>query len=559
MKFSIIFTVIICCLLSFVSCSTGEKVTNIYDYKTNIKELYFQENQLDSNSLKYVKNKYLIDLLVNASKNEQLGFYHQTIIDLLDAYRFDTSKVILFALARNFYQIEKYSLAFDYAFKSFLLDSNFVPTIELLVLILYKRGKYNDALYFSNKVLQIKGNNVSEDNLTYHISILDKLDRSYNQTISFLKTIDNPNLEDFVNRELIYYYYLIGDTTNQNLILEKIFSKPVKLKEKIWIYSEVYFTNLLERREFDKAVSKFKELLKFSSLKDALKITELFISKIKEIDSTKKELVDSLCQIFDLNFPNNILFQYQILRIYSILRDTTKTYNQCKVILNNENIDLEILVNTSYVLYFDLKKKNEAIQKLNSYKYKFFDSPTYFNVLGELYAFNEQYQLAEEMFKKSLNLDSSNYEVYNNLAWIYSEIEDWSKSDYYYSKSIEIFPNNPVTLNNYAYSLIVRDTNLPYARVLIEKAISIRPDDSNFLDTYGWYFFRIGDYEKAKYYIEKSIELDDTRPEPFLHLSLIYKKLGDFSNAQYFLEKALSIDPNNKEILKELEKEQNKR
>jgi len=74
------------------------------------------------------------------------------------------------------------------------------------------------------------------------------------------------------------------------------------------------------------------------------------------------------------------------------------------------------------------------------------------------------------------------------------------------------------------------------------------------LDTYGWYFYKVGQYEEARKYIEKSIQIDSSRAEPFLHLSLIYKALGDETKAKENFEKAVSIDPNNKEIIKEMNK-----
>jgi Tfp pilus assembly protein PilF len=151
-------------------------------------------------------------------------------------------------------------------------------------------------------------------------------------------------------------------------------------------------------------------------------------------------------------------------------------------------------------------------------------------------------------------LDSFYTEPYSYLGDIYFAKEDWKKSDFYYSEYLKFYPNEATILNNYAYSLIIREENLPYALSMIERAIEQKPDDPNFLDTYGWYFYKVGQYEEARKYIEKSIQIDSSRAEPFLHLSLIYKALGDETKAKENFEKAVSIDPNNKEIIKEMNK-----
>ncbi|MCX7908112.1 MAG: tetratricopeptide repeat protein [Ignavibacteria bacterium] len=538
----------------FVGCATDKTFVSNYSFYSNTYELYLNANKLDSSTIKFVKNKYLIDLIVNASKNEQLGLYHQAIVDLLDALRFDTSKVILFAIARNFYWIEKYTLAFDYGFRSYLLDTNFLPTIELLAWTLFQRYQYKEAYFFSSKLVHLKRKNLNQNDIKLHLDILDRVDTSFASSIAFLNSIEDPSLEDFVNSQLLYYFFLKKDTNNQNVILEKIFSKPDYFKNLDFIYFNIYFTNLLEKGEYEKAINKYEEFQRKITLDKNLQIIDIFTSKIKSIDSINKDLSKKLISVVTSISNDNLQVKSKLLQIYFILNDTTNSYLLCNNILGNEEIDLETLINTSYILYYDLKKRNEAIQKFQSFKFKFIDIPTYYNVLGEFYTNNQQYQLAEEMFNKSLMLDSNDYQIYINFGWLYSETENWSKSDSFYLKSLELFPENPIALNNFAYSLIQRDTNLVLAGKLIEKAIKIRPNDPNFLDTYGWYYFKLGNYEKAKEYIEKSIEIDNTRAEPFLHLSLIYKALGDEHNANYFFEKALSIDPNNKEVIKELEK-----
>lgn len=553
-NFAAIFILCFLGLIWFNGCTTEKNIVDSSSFYSNVFELYCNANKLDSNTIRYIKKEYLIDLIVNASKNEQLGLYHHAIVDLLDALRFDTSKVILFALARNFYWIEKYSLAFDYAFKSFLLDTNFLPPIELLAWTLLAREQYKEASYFSNKIIKIKQKNITQNDIKLHLEILDKIDTTFLSSINFLKKIDSPSNQDFINSQLFYYYFLKADTENQIVLLEKIFSNSDNFKDLDPFYLNIYFTILLERKEFEKAISKFIEFSKKSSIDNILSLVEIFQPKIKSIDSANQELSKTFCDYLIKNFPDDYRFDFKLLQIYFALEDTTNTYFYCKKVLNNENTNLELLIQASYFLYYDLKKKTEAIIKFQSFKYKFFDVPKYYNVLGEFYANNNQYDLAEEMFKKSISLDSNDYQPYLNLGWIYSEMEDWKKSDSCYFKSLELFPINPIIMNNFAYSLIVRDTNLAYAKMLIEDAIKIRPNDPNFLDTYGWYFYKVGDYAKAKELIEKSIEIDNSRPEPFLHLSLIYEALDDLEKAKFYFEKAVSIDPNNKEIIKEINK-----
>ncbi|QLH54232.1 MAG: hypothetical protein CH6_3001 [Candidatus Kapaibacterium sp.] len=548
------FTLIIMALIG-TSCRSPKPISENFSFYSDVYTLYTKANEFDTNTKKYIKNKYLVDLLVNASKNEQLGLYHQAIVDLLDALRFDTSKVILFGLARNFYFIEKYTLAFDYGIRSYLLDSNFIPTIELLAWTLLERNQFKEAIFFSNRLIKLKGRNLTQNDLKLHLNILDRLDNTYKSSIDFLTSIQEPKFEDFINSQLIYYYFLNNDTNNIINVVEKIFSNKEKIQDERYILLDLYIRNLINKGEYQKALQKFEELSERTSSENNLKLCDIFIQNLKRIDSTNPGFIKEFDGLINRKYQNDFRFHFKLLQMYFILDDTSKVYSISNKILSNDNIDLETLINVSYILYYNLKLKNEAIQKFQSFKFKFLDEPIFYNVLGEFYVNNKEYALAENAFLKSLQLDSNNYQTYSNLAWLYSETEEWDKSDSLYMRSLELFPDNPITLNNFAYSLIQRGKNLNYAGKLIEKAIKLRPDDPNLLDTYGWYFYKINDFEKAKEYIEKSISLDSSRAEPFLHLSLILRKLGREEEANYNFEKAISIDPNNKEILQELERQ----
>jgi len=557
-KFAVIIKILALFLptLFFITCSSGKHSVNYekIDSFDSIYDLYLKANRFDSSTIKYIKNQYLIDLLVNASKNEQIGLHHQAIIDLLDAYRFDSSKVILFAIAKNFYMIEKLTLAFDYAIKSYIKDTNFTPTIELLAWILLTRNQPELASYFSTKLVNLKGSELTLDELKLHLEVLDKVDTSFTQSITFLKKFEDGRYEDFVNAQLHYRYYLRGDSLNEFTVLQKIFSKEKNLKKVDLIYLQRYLSLLLDysnNEDFFKFLSKILVTLepdKLDNLFDwILTNMEVFTNKLPEFS-------EKLTEILEQNVTRTNNGNFILLKAYFVRNDSVNSCKFAQKILNNEEIDLNILVVAAKVLFYNCNDKEIALKKFLSFKFKFTEESAYYITLGEFYLDFSNYELAASSFERALSLDSFYTEPYFYLGWIYFEKEDWEKSDYYYSKCLELNPENPVALNNYAYSLIIREKNLPYAFSLIEKAIKQKPDDPNFLDTYGWYFYKIGKYEEAKKFIEKSIQIDSSRAEPFFHLSLIYEALGNQIKSKENFEKAIKIDPNNKEILRETNK-----
>lgn len=539
--------------LLYFSCSNEKKVVkNVYQY-SSIYDLYLQANELDPSTVRYIKNHYLIDLLVNASKNEQNGLYHQAIVDLLDAYRFDTSKVILFALAKNFYFLEKLTLAFDYAFKAYVLDTNFIPTIELLEWILITRNQHSFAKFFSTKLLELKGDNITTQDLRTHLEILDRLDSTYNQSIKFLKNFKNKKFEDFINFNLLYRYSLQGDSLEEFNILRKIVSNKNNLRDVNQAILQRYLELLLTFSDYDEVINTIYNLSQTMNQTVLNGIYERLTTNINYFEQKIPGFTEKFINVLKSQKVDNYQSLTYILQLYRNLNDTNNVRLYAEKILNFEDIDFSTLSFAVINLFYFAGEKELAIKKYSNFKLKFMEFPSYYITLGELYYSNSQLKFAIDNFNKAISLDSQLFVPYYYLGSIYFDLENWEKSDYYYEKCLQILPYEPSALNNYAYSLIVRDTNLTYARLLIEKALELDPDNFNFLDTYGWYYYKIGEYEKARNCIEKSIKKDSSRAEPFLHLSLILKALGDNENAKLYFEKAVSIDPNNKEVLKEIE------
>ncbi|MES2588701.1 MAG: tetratricopeptide repeat protein [Bacteroidota bacterium] len=66
-----------------------------------------------------------------------------------------------------------------------------------------------------------------------------------------------------------------------------------------------------------------------------------------------------------------------------------------------------------------------------------------------------------------------------------------------YEKALKLDDKNILYKNNYAYRLALANTELDKAESLIKQVIEVSPNESHFLDTYGWVLFQKGKYEEA--------------------------------------------------------------
>lgn len=133
--------------------------------------------------------------------------------------------------------------------------------------------------------------------------------------------------------------------------------------------------------------------------------------------------------------------------------------------------------------------------------------------------------------------------VFGSLGDNYQSADDWANAKKSYEESIRLDPENATSLNNYAYYLSVRNENLEEAYEMSQRSITFQPENSSFLDTLGWIYYKLEDYENASKYIQLSIENGGSSATILEHMGDVYEKLGKKDEAREWWEKAYNIDP----------------
>jgi tetratricopeptide (TPR) repeat protein len=123
--------------------------------------------------------------------------------------------------------------------------------------------------------------------------------------------------------------------------------------------------------------------------------------------------------------------------------------------------------------------------------------------------------------------------MYSTLGDVYYTTKQYTESDEAFDKSLNLDPTNANVLNNYSYYLSVRGIRLADAEKMALKAMQLRPQESTYMDTYGWILYKKGNYQKAREYIQKAIDTAPDRADGTLydHLGDVYYKLGEKNKA----------------------------
>ena len=96
-------------------------------------------------------------------------------------------------------------------------------------------------------------------------------------------------------------------------------------------------------------------------------------------------------------------------------------------------------------------------------------------------------------------------------------------------------------MNYLGYSWVEQGINLERAMELIKRAVALRPSDGYIVDSLGWAFYRLGDFENAVKYLERAVELRADDPIITDHLGDIYWRVGRELEARFQWERALVL------------------
>jgi tetratricopeptide (TPR) repeat protein len=121
-------------------------------------------------------------------------------------------------------------------------------------------------------------------------------------------------------------------------------------------------------------------------------------------------------------------------------------------------------------------------------------------------------------------------------------------------RSLQLSPDQPTALNYLGYTWIDNNRNLRKGLQMIEKAVRLKPDDGDIVDSLGWAHFRLGNFQEAVRHLEKAVELRPEDPTLNDHLGDAYWRVDRKREARYQWDQALKLKPEPAEAEKMREK-----
>jgi tetratricopeptide (TPR) repeat protein len=96
-----------------------------------------------------------------------------------------------------------------------------------------------------------------------------------------------------------------------------------------------------------------------------------------------------------------------------------------------------------------------------------------------------------------------------------------------------------MALNYLGYMLADRNTHLEEALTLVKKALDLDPQNYNYIDSLGWVYFKLGNYDQAEDNLRRAAEKSPNDATIQDHLGELYARTNRFKLAAAHWEHAL--------------------
>ena len=166
------------------------------------------------------------------------------------------------------------------------------------------------------------------------------------------------------------------------------------------------------------------------------------------------------------------------------------------------------------------------------------------NLLSQAKRYLEAYDLLDQAINNLPNTP----EIVYDYAMAAERVQRLDVTEKELRKLIQLKPDFAQAYNALGYTLADRNVNLDEARKLIEKALTLSPNDHYILDSMGWVHYRMGKLDKAVDYLRRAYTAQ-TDPEIAAHLGEVLWQQGKHDEAVKTWEDALRDHPENEVLL----------
>jgi len=265
------------------------------------------------------------------------------------------------------------------------------------------------------------------------------------------------------------------------------------------------------QKMYDKAEAKLLELIDNNPTE--VRYISLLASFYKERGETQKAI--DLYERLKREHPNDPYVKLALYEYYNDIGERQKAFTNLEEAFSSKEVNIDAKVGILLALMDianqdqEIKIEVDELMKIMAATHP--DSPKTWAIYGDFLNMHNQKEEAREMFLKSIALDSSKYQIWNEVLFIDSDLADQNATFEHATQCKELFPNQVlphyflgmVYLQREDYKNAITDLelakDLAYGMQQLEVQIS-----GNLGDAY----YQSGNLQKAWYSYDNALRMD---------------------------------------------------
>lgn len=168
--------------------------------------------------------------------------------------------------------------------------------------------------------------------------------------------------------------------------------------------------------------------------------------------------------------------------------------------------------------------------------------------LADLLRADEHYQESLSVLDRLIAAEGAkpDWRLLYMRAVDYQESDRWPEAERDLTAALRERPEEPELLNFLGYSWIDRGENLQRALAMVQKAVDAEPKSGAMIDSLGWAYYRLGQFNTAVEKLEQAVAIEAGDPEVNNHLGDAYWRVGRRTEARFQWNRVLTLEPSEK-------------
>ena len=214
-----------------------------------------------------------------------------------------------------------------------------------------------------------------------------------------------------------------------------------------------------------------------------------------------------------------------------------------------EKTDYDIHLRLGSIYYYKLKKEQEALEQAALARRIDLQRPESYLFQGLVLYDTKRYEEATAVFIQGIEKNPKSPDLHFHLGAAYDKLNRFNDLIKEMEQAITLDAKHANALNYLGYTYAEKGIRINEAIDLINRALSVRPNDGYFIDSLGWAYYKKGMIRDAMVNLKKAVSLVPDDPVIREHLGEVYlqDKLTDLAREEWM--HSLRLDPKNEKLL----------